>query len=141
MLIAHISICLDCFLFCLRIFSLLCFFFFNVNCITVFHIIVTFQMYTFYYFFFHRELATTVLTLRFYHHSLPCPLQISWICSICDRPAPFPLPDHDRNFRETSLPLNNLCDSKIFVNTCFFFVVKHTHLIQLYVLYMQYACI
>lgn len=141
MLIAHISICLDCFLFCLRIFSLLCFFFFKCELYnSISHHCNISDVYIL-FFFFHRELATTVLTLRFYHHSLPCPLQISWICSICDRPAPFPLPDHDRNFRETPLPLNNLCDSKIFVNTCFFFVVKHTHLIQLYVLYMQYACI
>lgn len=28
----------------------------------------------------------TVLAMRFCHHSLPCPLQISWICSICDLP-------------------------------------------------------
>lgn len=128
-LIAHISVCLDCLIFFLspkNLFSLL---FSLKEMWTVYNSIshqctVTFQMYI--YIFFLRELATTVLTLRFCHHSLPCPLQISWICSICD-PAPFLLPSHDRNFRETTLPINNHCDSKIFVNTCFF-VVKHTYI-------------
>lgn len=89
MLIAHISICLDCFPFyLLRICSLFCVFKNKCelyNSISESHHCNISDVYIL-IFFFYRELAMTVLAMRFCHHSPPCPLQISWICSICDLP-------------------------------------------------------
>lgn len=89
MLRAHISICLDCFPFyLLRICSLFCVLKKKCelyNSISESHHCNISDVYIL-IFFFHRELAMTVLAMRCCHHSPPCPLQISWICSICDPP-------------------------------------------------------
>lgn len=129
MLIAHISICLDCFPFyLLRKCSLFCVLKKKCelyNSISESHHCNISDVYIL-IFFFYRELAMTVLAMKCCHHSPPCPLQISWICSICDLP-PSPYLAMTENFRETTLPMNNHCDSEIFVNTRFF-VVKHTYI-------------
>lgn len=140
MLIAHISICLDCFPFyLLRICALFCVLKKKCelyNSIPESHHCNISDVYIL-IFFFYRELAMTVLAMRCCHHSPPCPLQISWTCSICD---PLPLSGHDRNFRETTLPMNNHCDSEIFFNTCFFSCKAHIHMYNVIVCFVHAIC-
>lgn len=129
MLIAHISICLDCFPFyLLRICSLFCVLKKKCelyNSISESHHCNISDVYILIFFFSQRVGHDCISNEVLPSFTALSPADFLNLLNLW--PPPFPLSGHDRNFRETTLPMNNHCDSEIFVNTRFF-VVKHTYI-------------
>lgn len=142
MLRAHISICLDCFPFyLLRICSLFCVLkkkFELYNSISESHHCNISDVYILIFFFSQRVGHDCISNEVLPSFTALSPADFLNLLNLW--PPPFPLSGHDRNFRETTLPMNNHCDSEIFFNTCFFSCKAHIHMYNVIVCFVHAIC-